>query len=91
MRKNPIGGLWWRWNRLLVKLGETRAIYFVVGIWVVFRWASLASRDLGFPDITEMILTILYLVFVFYTLSASMIVSRMVRKEIEKVRLNPSF
>ena len=91
MRKNPIGGLWWRWNRLLVKLGETRAIFFVVGIWVVYRWSVLASDDLGLPAEAGTILSILYLAFVLYTLSAGAIVSRMVAKEVERVRLKPGF
>ena len=91
MRKNPIGGLWWRWNRLLVKLGETRAIFLVVGIWVLYRWSVLASGDLGLPPETATILSILYLAFVLYTLSAGAIVSRMVAKEVERVRLRPGF
>jgi tetratricopeptide (TPR) repeat protein len=91
MRRNPVGGLWWRWNRLLVKLGEARAIFLIVGIWVVYRWLVLASRDFGLPGETENILTILYLGFVLYTLSASVIVGRMVAREVERVRLNPSF
>jgi tetratricopeptide (TPR) repeat protein len=91
MKKNPIGGLWWRWNRLLVKLGQTRSIFFVVGIWVVYRWSVLASQDFGLPASVEMLLTILYLGFVIYTISASALVGRMVAKEVERVRLNPNF
>jgi tetratricopeptide (TPR) repeat protein len=91
MRKNPVGGLWWRWNRLLVKLGETRAIFLVVGLWVLYRWSVLASGDLGLPAQAATILTILYLAFVLYTLSAGAIVSRMVAKEVERVRLKPGF
>ncbi|CAN0586266.1 unnamed protein product, partial [Laminaria digitata] len=26
VKTNPLGGLWWRWNRLIVKLGVSRAI-----------------------------------------------------------------
>ena len=91
MRKNPIGGLWWRWNRLLVKLGETRPIFFVVGLWVVYRWSVLASGDLGLRRRGRDYLSVLYLAFVLYTLSAGPIVSRMVAKEVARVRLNPSF
>ena len=91
MRRNPIGGLWWRWNRLLVKLGEARAIFLVVGIWLVYRWLVLASEDFGLPPDTGSVLTILYLGFVLYTLSASVIVGRMIAREVERVRLDPSF
>jgi tetratricopeptide (TPR) repeat protein len=91
MRKNPIGGLWWRWNRLLVKLGEARAIFFVVGIWMVYRWAVLASRDVGAPEVVELALMVLYLGFVLYTISADTMVRRMVAKEIAQVRLKPGF
>jgi tetratricopeptide (TPR) repeat protein len=91
MRKNPVGGLWWRWNRLLVKLGETRAIFLVVGLWVLYRWSILASDDLGLPAEVATILSVVYLAFVLYTLSAGTIVSRMVAKEVERVRLKPGF
>ena len=85
MKKSLLGGLWWRWNQLLIRLGEARAIFLVVGIWVIYRWAMLASRDAGLPEGTGMILTILYLGFVVYTISANVIVTRMVQKEIRRV------
>lgn len=91
MKMNPIGGLWWRWNRLLVKLGPTRAIYFVVGLWVAYRIASLVMVDLGWPSEASSMLTILYLIFVIYTLSADAIVRRLVDKEIETARINPDY
>jgi tetratricopeptide (TPR) repeat protein len=91
MKKNPIGGLWWRWNRLLIKLGEARAIFFVVAIWVVYRWAVLASRDLGFDPMVENLLSLIYLGFVIYTISAGAVVRHMVAREVAKVRLSPSF
>ena len=91
MKMNPIGGLWWRWNRLLVKLGQARAIFFVVGVWVAFRWAVLASEDLGMPPVTGSVLSLLYLVFVIYVLSAGAVVRRMVQKEVARVRIRPTF
>lgn len=91
MKRSLIGGLWWRWNRLLVRLGQSRAIFLVVGLWVVYRWSILGTRDLGLPDGTDLMLTALYLGFVVYTISADAIVSRMIRKEVERVRLRPSF
>ena len=91
MKKSWLGGLWWRWNRLLIRLGQTRAIFLVVGIWVLYRWAVLGSRDAGLPEITELLLTAAYLAFVIYTISADVVVRRMVQKEIDSVRLRPSF
>lgn len=91
MRGNLLGGLWWRWNRLLVKLGEARAIYLTVGMWVIYRWLSLGALDAGLPDSAGLMLTIAYLGFVLYTLSAQAIVDRLIRREIEKVRLDPAF
>jgi tetratricopeptide (TPR) repeat protein len=91
MKKNPIGGLWWRWNRFLVKLGQARAIFFVVGVWVAYRWAVLASRDLALPEVTGSLLSLAYLMFVLYTLSADTIVRRVVAKEVQRVRIRPSF
>ncbi|MGF7151001.1 tetratricopeptide (TPR) repeat protein [Sphingomonas zeicaulis] len=91
MKGNPVGGLWWRWNRFLVKLGQARAIFLVVGLWVVFRWAVLAANDFGLPPETETVLTVLYLGFVIYMISASVIVSRMIQKEVQRVRLKPDF
>jgi tetratricopeptide (TPR) repeat protein len=91
MKKSWFGGLWWRWNRFLIRLGESRAIFVIVGIWVVYRWTVFVCRDAGLPDITETMLTAIYLAFVIYTISANIIVERMVRQEISRVRLNPSF
>ena len=91
MKRNVLGGLWWRWNRLLVRLGEQRAIFLVVGIWVLYRWLSLAAEDAGLPQSAGLALTVTYLGFVLYTLSAGVIVERMVRKEVARVRLNPRF
>ena len=50
MKKSWSAGLWWRWNQLLIRLGESRAIFLVVGIWVIYRWSVLASRDAGLPE-----------------------------------------
>jgi hypothetical protein len=91
MRKSLAGGLFWRWNRLLVKLGEAKAIFFVVGIFVLYRWALLASEDFGLPAVVETVLMAVYLGFVVYTLSAGAIVRSMIAKEVAKVRLNPGF
>jgi len=91
MKKSWLGGLWWRWNQLLIRLGESRAIFLVVGIWVIYRWSVLASRDAGLPEATGTVLSVVYLAFVVYTISANVIVTRLVRKEIERVRLDPRF
>ena len=90
-KRNPLGGLWWRWNRLLVKLGEARAIYFVVSIWVLYSVADLAARDLGAPSAFGTILVSVYLAFVIYTLSAHAIVRSLVSRELEQVRIKPDF
>lgn len=91
MKRNPIGGLWWKWNRLLIKLGQARAIFFVVGIWIAYRWAVVASDQFALPEVTASILSLIYLVFVLYTLSADIIVRRMVAKEVAQVRIRPNF
>lgn len=91
MKRSFLGGLWWRWNRLLIKLGQARAIFFVVGLWVLYRMLALAMGDLGAPPDAQTILTGVYFAFVLYTLSADVVVTRMIAKEVEKVRLRPSF
>lgn len=91
IKANLLGGLWWKWNRLLVKLGASRAIFLIVGIWVVYRWLTLASENLGLPDATRTVLTLLYLGFALYTISADVIVQRMISKETERVRLRAGF
>ena len=91
IKANLLGGLWWKWNRLLVRLGPSRAIFLIVGIWVVYRWLMLASEGLGLPDGVSTILTITYLGFALYTISADVIVQRMIAKETERVRLKPGF
>jgi tetratricopeptide (TPR) repeat protein len=91
MKRNFIGGLWWRWNRMLIRLGQARAIYVVVGIWVVYRWLVLASQDVGMNASVETALTCVYIIFVLFTISADTIVGQMIKKEVEKVRLKTSF
>ncbi len=91
VKTNPLGGLWWRWNRLLVRLGIARAIFLIVGIWVSYRLIDLVTQDMGADEIVGMVLTGVYLAFVIYTLSADTIVRRMVDKELAKVRLRPDF
>ncbi|MFC4254724.1 tetratricopeptide repeat protein [Altererythrobacter xixiisoli] len=91
MKGNLIGGLWWRWNSLMIRLGQTRAIFVAVAVWVIHRWAILGSQDLGMPDEVGSIIAILYLAFVICILSAGTIVNRMVAKEMAQVRLKPRF
>jgi Flp pilus assembly protein TadD len=91
MKRNPIGGLWWRWNRLLVKLGQARAIFFVVGVWVAYRWAVVASIDWSLDELMPTALSLVYLMFVIYTLSADAIVRRMIANETRRVRIRPEF
>lgn len=90
-RSNPLGAIWWRWNRFLIKIGEARSIFVVVGIWLVYRWLLLGIEHFTLPDYITYILILVYLMFVVYTISADVIIRKMIEKESERIKLKPNF
>lgn len=89
-RRSPLLGLWWRWNAFMSSLGDGRAILVLVGLYVAQRLATVALADAGAPGAAGWVSTG-WLVFAAYTWIGPAVFSRLLRKELDTVRLKPGF
>lgn len=83
-------GLWWRFQSFVVAGGSTRAIAIVVGLFLVYKAASILLAGHGRQDIADAI-RIGWLAFCVYSWVAPEVFLRQVRRELEQVRLRPDF
>ena len=49
-RQSPLLGLWWRYAMFMGSLGDGRGTLVLLGAFVVYRFATLAAKDLGQPQ-----------------------------------------
>lgn len=89
-RQNPLLGLWWRYAMFMGELGSTRGMVVLLGAFVAYRFATLAARDLGQPGLASVI-QLVWLALVVYSWVGPALFQRMVRQELETVRLDPRF
>lgn len=85
-RGNPFLGLWWRYNVLMQRLGETRQLLVLLGAWVVYSVARLGATDLGALALAST-LQLVWLALVAYTWIGPAVFARMVQRELAPVRL----
>ncbi|WP_261694238.1 tetratricopeptide repeat protein [Tahibacter amnicola] len=89
-RRSPLLGLWFRFNSFLVGGGGTRMVLLLVGMYLAYRVLTLLLHDLEQPTAATM-LNYVWLAFVIYTWVAPAQFQRMLRKELEQVKLKPDF
>lgn len=89
-RQSPLLGLWWRYAMFMGSLGEGKGTLVLLGMFVVYRFATLAAKDLGQPTLSSFI-QLAWLAFAVYTWVGPSLFQRMVRQELDTVRLDPRF
>ncbi len=89
-RQNPVIGLWWQWNVWMTTQGQVRAIALLLGAFALYRFASIAVGDLGYPD-AKPIVTYAWYGICAYTWFAPAIWYRMLNRELAQIRLDPDF
>lgn len=90
VKESPLLGLWWRYNAWLARLGAHNAMAVLTLMYVVYFLAQQGLDDFGHASYGTL-LTVAWLVFCLYTWSGGAIRERMVKKELEHVRLRPNF
>ncbi|MBL8300730.1 MAG: tetratricopeptide repeat protein [Rhodanobacteraceae bacterium] len=89
-RRNPLLGLWFRVSAFIAGGSGTRTILLLVGMFLGVRLVSLLLGDLGYPSAAQFV-SGAWLAFCVYSWVAPTIFQRMLRKELEQVRLRPDF
>lgn len=83
-------GLWWRWSTWMGTLGDGRAIFVLLGAYVVYRVAAQFVADQGEQDVANLI-EIVWLALVAYTWVGPGWFYKTVEKELGEVELSEEF
>lgn len=89
-RRNPLLGLWWRYNTWMSERGESRIILILIGAYFMYRAVSIYVEQLGYTQASTVI-DLLWLGLCVYTWVSPGIFSKMLQKEFKKVTLKPEF
>ncbi len=90
MRENKLLGLFWKFQTWMGRLGAERAMIVLIVAFVLYSFARVALVDFGLQQYGN-ILQMVWLGLCLYTWVGAGIQNRMVRKELERVRLRPGF
>lgn len=90
MRKNPLIGLWWRFNSWLSTLGNLKGALVLILGYLTFNLLAIAAGDLGYAT-AESALTYGWLILVAYSWFGLPVYYRALKKELESFRFNPNF
>lgn len=83
-------GLWWRWTTWMQAMGDTRTILVLVGAFAVYRSATILMEGTANAPLLP-IVNLFWYAAVIYTWVSPGLFSRMLDRELEKVRLGPEF
>jgi Flp pilus assembly protein TadD len=86
MRANPFLGIWWRFAVWMGRFGNTNTLIIIIGSYVVYRLAGQLLEDSGHGDLASL-LSILWLILCAYSWAAAGLFQKMLKKELESVRL----
>jgi tetratricopeptide (TPR) repeat protein len=89
-RQSPFLGLWWRWNTWMGALGHGKQIVVLLGTFVVYRVATIALTQGSHSDAASALQT-LWLAICAYSWVTPALFARMLRRELEQVRLRRDF
>lgn len=89
-RTNPFLGLWWRFNTMMTRLGETRLILAMILMFVVYRVGSQVLKDMDLGT-AAMWLSFAWLAFVIYTWVGPALFQRTLAKELAGFKLRGDF
>lgn len=89
-RSNLLLGIWWRYATWMQGLDSTRSILLLLGAFLVYRFAALATADAGWARGSELV-TWVWMGLCAYTWFAPELYRRMVARELQQVQLRPDF
>jgi tetratricopeptide (TPR) repeat protein len=90
MRRNPILGVWWRWAAFTGQMSTAMRWGLVIGLYVV--WQIFARTVLArMPGIIAAPIIFAWVGFCILTWIGPSILSMMVRREVKKVSIKPTF
>lgn len=89
-RRNPFLGLWWRYSMWMSTIGDTRSIAVLVVAFIIYRLAATMADDFGHPELAT-IIRYVWLGLVAYTWIGPAVWSRMLEKDLAKVRLDDDY
>jgi Flp pilus assembly protein TadD len=90
MRANPVLGIWWQFAEWMGRFGNTNTLVVIIGSYVVYRLAGQLLEDSGHGDLASL-LSILWLILCAYSWAAVGLFQKMLKKELESVRLRGDF
>src|SRR5690606_30975962 len=83
-------GLWWRWSAWMGTLGDGRAIVVLLAAYVAYRFATATAIHYGHQDAAGLI-NVVWLLIVAYSWFGPTFFRRAMRREMQKVELDPRF
>jgi tetratricopeptide (TPR) repeat protein len=89
-RESWVLGLWWRYNAWMLQMGEARGIAILVGAFVVYRFVTQLSTDLGNEGLSGLI-ELIWLGLCAYTWFGPAWFKRQLDKELGTIHLDESF
>ena len=89
-RKNPVLGLWWRYNTWMSNVGSTRSILILLCAYIIYRLAAMIAGDVGREGLSS-IINIVWLGIVIYTFIGPAMFEKSLKKELADVRLREGF
>lgn len=90
MRRNPILGIWWRWAVFTSSMSTGMRWTTVIGLYIV--WQLFARTILArMPSIVATPVIFAWLAFCILTWVGPTILDRMVKRELRKVHVKPTF
>lgn len=90
MRTNPFLGLWWRFAVWMGRFGNINTLVIIIGSYLVYRLGAQLLDEAGYGNAASL-LTILWLVLCAYSWAAAGLFHKMLKKELESVRLRGDF
>jgi tetratricopeptide (TPR) repeat protein len=89
-RKNPFLGVWFRWAMYMSRIGDRNEIIVLLVLFLVYRLAALIFEDLDM-GLAGKIAGIVWIAFVAYSWIGPAVFARMLKRELEKIRLDPEY
>lgn len=89
-RSSFLLGLWWRFNSFVAGGSLSRRVILLIGLFLLYRVASLALGDLGYAD-AQLPLQLLWLGFCIYTWVGPALFAKQLARELEPARLDSKY
>lgn len=89
-RSSFLLGLWWRFNSFVAGGSLSRRVILLIGLFLVYRIASMALGDLGYSD-AQLPLHLIWLGFCVYSWVGPALFAKRLQRELEPARLDPKY